>query len=186
MLQLRIHQTFGRIGIEQTWGSIQMKVLPADFKIAQKPAAVKIEKDRPAVHIDQTETRASMGYKNIVPFQNDIAQKGRSIALAGIQRIAGEGDRLGRIEAGDNPIPAIAEAAAWAEKDFNVALMPKTPPDISSTGKLDIKVMLGDVSVDSKIRFPQISGQGGTIDIYVKVKPAIEIEVVGRQVDLLG
>lgn len=186
MTQLRIQQTFGRIGIEQTRATLRMQVLPADFKIAQKPTAVKITQDWPAVQIDQRETRASMGYKDIVPFQKDIAQRGQRAALTGIQRIAREGDRLGRIEAGDNPIPAIAEAAAWPEEEFNIALMPKIPPAISAAGRLDIKVMPGDVSVDSKTRFPQISGRGGTVDVYVKVKPAIKIEVVGRQVDLLG
>jgi hypothetical protein len=186
MTQLRIEQTFGRIGIEQTRGSMRMQVLPADFKITQKPAVVRIEKDWPAVQIDWRATRASMGYKDIVPFQKDVARKGRSAALSGIQRIAREGDRLGRIEAGGNPIPDIAEAAAWPAKDFNIALMPDRPPVISAAGRLDIKIMPGDVSVDSTTRFPQISGQGGTIDVYVKVKPSIKIEVVGRQIDLLG
>lgn len=186
MTQLRIQQTYGRIGIEHTRGVLRIQARPADIAITQNPAVVRIEKDWPAVQIDQRATRASMGYKDIVPFQKDVAAKGRSVALSGIQRIAREGDRLGRIEAGGNPIPAIAEAAAWPEDKFNIALMPNTPPVVSAAGKLAIKAMPGDVSVDAKTRFPQIAGQGGTVDVYVKVKPAIKIEVVGRQVDLVG
>ncbi|MFZ5639700.1 MAG: DUF6470 family protein [Bacillota bacterium] len=186
MLQVGINQTFGRIGIEQTWASTQMKVQPADFRLTTKPAAVKITKDWPAVNIDQTETRASMGYRNIVAFQKDIAQKGQVTALAGINNIAREGDRMGRIEAGGNPIPAIAEASAWPEKDFNITMIPKTPPDISYTGSLDIKVVPGDVAVDSEARFPQTSVIKGSLNVYVRVKPAVDIDVTGQWIDLLG
>lgn len=186
MLQVIINQTFGRIGIEQSRDIMHMNAPPADFKLEKKPVTLSIKKTWPAVHINQTETRASMGYKPVVPFQKDIAQKGQSIALAGIRRIAREGDRLGRIEEGGNPIPEIAEANAWPEKEFNIAMIPKTPPDISYTGSLDIKVVPGNVAVDSEARFPQTSVQKGSLDVYVRVKPAVNIDVTGQWIDLLG
>lgn len=186
MLQVRISQTFGRIGIEQIPDKMLLKASPADYKLNQKPAVLQVEKDWPAVHIDQTQTRISMGYKPIVPFQKDIAREALSTSLSGIQRVAREGDRMGRIEDGSNPIPDIAEANAWPEKDFNVTVLPKTPPDISFTGRVAIKATPGDVTVDSKGSFPQVTVQRGNINVYVKVKPEVKIDVVGRQVDLLG
>lgn len=186
MLQVRINQTFGWIGVEQTPASIRVEAFSAQLQLKQKQAALQIRIDWPAVSIDQTQTLAGMGYKKVVAFQKDIARNGQAIALAGIRRTAEEGDRLGRIEAGGNPLPEIAQTAAWPEKNFNVALIPKNPPDISFSGDLDIKAVPGAITVDSQAGFPQISVQKGNVDIYLKVKPAVEIGVTGQWIDLLG
>ncbi len=186
MLQLKIDRALGWLGIAQSWGYIEVNTTPADIKIVTKPTTLEIDIDWPVVRVDQTQSLASMGYKNVIPFQKDIAEKAQSILLAGIKRTAREGDRLGRIEANGNPLPEIAEAAAWPEKDYNVAITPKIPPNISSTGGVCIKAVRGEIAVEAKTRLPQISAQKGNLDVYVKVKPSIEIEVIGQWINLLG
>lgn len=186
MLQVTINQTFGRVGIDYTPAVFKMRVQPADIEFKQTPAEFILKSDPPAIKIDLTRTRASMGYKNIVPLAKDFAQEGIEAAQAEIRRTAGEGDRLARVEAGGSPFSEIAAAAAWPEHDFNITMIPKVPPDISYTGGVKAKSQVGKFSLDTQVHFPEGSATRAKLEIYLKEKPNMNINVTGQWVDFLG
>lgn len=186
MMQVNIHRTFGQIAIDRKSASIRLKGGPADFRLELKHPSVKHDREQPEIEIDFTGSWASMGYKNPVPLQKEISGDGNSAALAGIKRTADQGDLMGGIEKGVNPFPALA-AAAWPEKSFNIGLIPGVPPEISfkgGTGKFDAAA--GDVTVKSRPTYPKILTDKAKIDIYLKVKPSIDIQVAGQWFDVSG
>ncbi len=185
-MQVSIDQTFGQIGIRQKKASFKIYIRPPDVKVSQKPAEIKIIRDRPAVHINQTETLASMGYRNITAFQKHFAQKGRSAVLSGIRKTVTEGDRMGRIVSGEDPIPAMAAESFRDKREFNLALMPKVAPDISFTGKTDIKATWGEVTVRSRINFPEILATRANLKVYLKFRPELNVKVTGNWINVSG
>lgn len=184
MLKINIEQNFGQIGISTT--PTQLRIVSREPKVDVKTqmSAVQVDINWPAVKIDQTAAQASMGYKPIVPFEKSHADKGQSEALKAIAQKAQEGDQLAKVEQGGNPFVSIA-AAAYKNKECNIALMPSVPPDIYFAGGIDIKANRGHVNVESLAKLPEISATDSSIEFYLKVKPSIDIRVVGQAVDFL-
>ena len=73
---------------------MEIDTKPADVELTQIPPVLEIFIDFPQVHIDQTQARAEIGYKPIVPFEAEHAGVGQNTVLQGIQRVAQEGDSL--------------------------------------------------------------------------------------------
>lgn len=187
MVKLDITQQPGVMGLEKKPLALKIESPPAGFRLQQTSAGVEISKDWPAIKIDQTEMRASMGYKGFVRLEKDNARRAREIASAGIVAKSKEGDTLGRIEKKGNPIPAMAASSAWpGERETNIGLMPSVPPKISFTGGMKTKFVPGDLQVDIQPNLPQIQVQQGFIRTYLEARPSIEIKATGVKVDLLG
>ncbi len=185
MIEVVINQNFGQIGIQQYPASIRVSSPPPSLQVDTRAAEMVAKKQWPAVIIDMTKTRESMGYKPIVKLEQDIAKKAMAKADNGVRREVREGDQMGRIENHSNPIPQMAKEDAWSETSYNVGLMPTVPPDIKGIGRLEIDCKMGKVSTKAEISKPQISASPGSVDIYVKEKPSIEVKATGQWIDLL-
>jgi hypothetical protein len=93
----------------------------------------------PRIKIDSTDTRADLGFKSPQAIREEGVALGKQAVLDGIGRRAEEGNRFQRIEDDSNPIAEIASEVMQETVGYNVALVPKTPPQISfEEGKVEI------------------------------------------------
>ena len=93
----------------------------------------------PQIRIDSSDTRAEIGLKSPRAIREEGVALGKQAVLEGIGRRADEGNRFQRIENNSNPVAEIAAEAMEDNIDYNVGLIPKTPPRIDFVeGKVEI------------------------------------------------
>lgn len=79
---------------------------------------------------------ADLNQRKPVEFAAAEAERARGNTLGAIARIAGEGNRLGRLEQGSNPIPELA-AQYWTRQEVttdDLSLRFLTPPALTWVG----------------------------------------------------
>ncbi|MBE3591803.1 MAG: hypothetical protein IMW84_02685 [Thermoanaerobacter sp.] len=182
-MNIVIHQTFGRIGIETFPAQISIESQKADLEIKQIPAKMEIDQKLPQVYIDQYQCFYESGLKSIFDLVHDEAQMSKQIALEAIGKIAEEGRFLASIENHQNAIAELAKKAMEHEVTFTIDLMPKSRPKIWLEGYLNINWELGGAEIKAIPHKPQISAIPGHINIYMRQYPSIKIEHVGNNFD---
>ncbi|MGB9840915.1 DUF6470 family protein, partial [Thermovenabulum sp.] len=103
-----------------------------------------------------------------------------------VEKIVREGDELGAIEKGIS-ISDLAEESAFPEKDYNVDLIPKSPPEIFfSEGRVDTNLKEGYVKVDVAPFPVDVSYEYGEVKPFLEKPPYIKITPVkvGKNVDV--
>ncbi|WP_418791022.1 DUF6470 family protein [Phosphitispora sp. TUW77] len=185
-MEIQITQRFAQIGIDITQSQFRMNIGPADIQTRIIPARMDISVQSPRVFIDMTRPLEQMGLKGIVPFATEYAKKGKAAVLSGIARVAGEGDTLARSIGNDAAvIGRIARAKSFDKAQFNIGLIPRSAPEITAAGGLDLNVKQGDVQYDVTPRFPEIQFVPGNIRFYLRQTPFIKIETSGSIMDLV-
>ncbi len=185
-MDIRITQRFGQIGIKYIQPQMEIATKPADMRITQIPAELQLAIDYPQINIDMTEMRADIGYKEILPFAREYAGAGQATVLAGIERIAVEGDTLARSAGKGREIIGNIAWNNWFDNvEFNVGAVPQAPPEIWFTGGTKIDVQAGKVQIDIQPNLPEINGTPGSVDIYLERVPMIKVEAVGSYLDLV-
>lgn len=185
-MDIRISQRFAQIGINYTQPQMEIVSKPADMEITQTPPSLDIIIDYPQVHVDLTAARADIGYKPIVPFATEQANRGQASALESINRIAQEGDSLARSAGkGREIIGEIAWNNAFDNYEFNVDMIPHSPPGIRVSGGIDVNYNPGRVQLNIRPNTPEIQFVPGNIKIYLEQEPMIKIEAVGTYFDLV-
>lgn len=185
MLQLRINQSFGIIGINQTWAEIKIKSRPAKMEIKQELGQFEMKREPPQVKLDLKEAFGDLGLRKPDQVGKNLWNKGWQKYSLGLARVVSEGDRLGRIELGGHPIVEIARENFTEHKELNVEALPKNPPRITEwRGDLSLKYRLGGVEVEFIPNFPELEYRPGSIEVYWLQEPWIEMEVVGSNVDM--
>ena len=118
MLQLRINQYFGRIGIDHVPSKLEISCPMSVMEIRQELGQMEMERVPPAVKIDLKEAFGDLGMKK----PDQLAQEalwmlGRRIIR--LDRVVAEGDRLSRIELGgpDGHSPGQFQPAKGAQYD---------------------------------------------------------------------
>jgi hypothetical protein len=182
-MNIAIHQTFGRIGINTYPAQISIKSPKATLEIRQIPAKMEIEQKLPQVRIDQYQCFYEAGLKNIFDLVHDEAEKSKQIALEAIGKVAEDGDVLASIETHQDAIVKLSEEAMIQDIDFNVDLMPKSRPKIWFEGYLNINWELGGVEIKAVPHKPIISATPAHVEIYLRQYPSIKIEYVGSRID---
>lgn len=149
-------------------GKLHLSSRPAKMEIHSQPAKVQITNGPGVLEIDATASRASYGIYTVGEFNRRAAQQAKQQTLEAIGTIVAEGDRLMRIETGENAVAGIAA-------DHNVELTPEitwspvTRPDINYTPqavsfqvqpqRLDIRVERGTLTNLTQPALP------GSIDV---------------------
>ncbi len=111
MLCLNIRQKPAIVEVSATRAIFEMKATPAQIRIDTQAATVEIHQAPGRLTIDNTPFRASYGIKTAEEFARDNAELGRRTVLATIGRLAQEGDRMAKVESGENAIAALAAEA---------------------------------------------------------------------------
>lgn len=126
---------------------------PPRVEIHQERAQLELEREPVRLSVDQRQTFKEIGLYTIWMRMDEMSQQGREAALESIGRWSAEGDRLMRIESGENAIAAIA-AESWPAPppEVNVALVPQTPPQIRvEGGQVRVEVRPGKLELNWKV-----------------------------------
>jgi hypothetical protein len=188
-MDLRITQTYAKIGIDRTPSSLEIEMRKARLEFRQKHAKVNIHTELPRVEIDQYECFASAGLKNDLDRAKEIAQRTYQQVLEFIGKTAEDGKSLASIEKGGNPIVEIAQRDAWPTHEFGLDFIPKAAPKITVTGELRYDPERNSEGVNNGIEGDFIPGSlsinfmPAIVNVYVAQKNSINIEYVGGNVD---
>lgn len=153
--------------------------LPA-IQLDTEAAKLEISSPKGELSIDQTPCRYSIGIKNHSDFTRDFAQAGQRAVLAGIARMAREGDQLADISnSGGNPIVSIAKARStpdkvevnlgWIENPI-IFYQPQEPKISASNPNLSLELNRGKVKNDFR---------WGTVNFQVTQYPKITMWTTG-------
>ncbi len=144
---------------------------PQLLQMDSSAPVLDIQTIKPQLIIDQTESFADAGRKNLRAFMNDSVAYGRQVVSEGVMRIVDQGNTLRDIHSGGDPIPdlAIYNAYEMFEVSFNYGAIPQSRPNINiNKGQVNINVTRGTVensTVDQKV---QMSYSDWKIDYYMK------------------
>ncbi|MCX7780180.1 MAG: DUF6470 family protein [Negativicutes bacterium] len=94
------------------------------------PPSIQAVKLAGELEIDQTPSRESYGVKTCFAWRLEISAQARQMALAGIGRIAAEGDRLARIESGEDAIVNMAAESNLAAEAIEIGITAVARPII--------------------------------------------------------
>ncbi|GAB7389195.1 hypothetical protein BSNK01_30330 [Bacillaceae bacterium] len=184
--QIRIEQTFAQIGMETIRAKQEIRQPKAELNLRQVPAKLTIERTPGRLLIDQKQAWNDRNLKDPLTLTRDEAERARQLLLEGIARIAQEGDRLAAIEKGGNPIAEIAwENANPGPLDFNYGVIPRH-------GAVKIRYLpaqlrfhwtLGGATLDPVIHKPVHHYTPGKVNIYLRQRNSLSIDVVGLHTD---
>lgn len=186
-MRLLIDQVWARIGIEQTPPVLQLHISDPKLNLSIKPPVLMVKQDRVELSIDATACRADVNQYDPPEFVRVYAARSRKVVEEAIARMAEEGDVLAAVENG-NP-DAIAELARenGLDREIDVELVPGHLPDIDvriirgsknfEQGKVTVELTPGHVGLDLK---------QGTVRVYFRQRPELDIHAVGSHINMRG
>lgn len=172
------------IGINTTNTTMSIRQPKADFELKVRKPELEIHTEQGRIQIDQSQCFNEAGLMDIFTLTEDAAERGRQAAFEAIGRIVDEGNMLASIENGSNAIAEIAYQRSFTEHEFDIGTIPKSRPKIDFIGgNVDIKVHEGDVEILTKPNKPIIDVENGSVEIFLRQKPEINIEYIGSNID---
>ncbi|MDN5331220.1 MAG: hypothetical protein PWP45_445 [Tepidanaerobacteraceae bacterium] len=185
---LDIQFSFGSLGIEYKRGNMEIKNdFAGGFELKKRAPELDVHVELPGIErIDLKAPFSEIGLADMPTLATQWFYEAKDLTWQAVEKIAQEGDALGAIEKGIS-IADLAEQNAFPEKDFNVDIIPKTPPEVYfREGKVDVSLKEGyvDVSVNP---FPvDISYEYGKVRPYLEKPPYIKIIAVkiGKYMDV--
>jgi hypothetical protein len=177
---LDIQFSFGSLGIEYKKGNMEIKNdIAGGFELKKKAPELDVNVELPEIEkIDLKAPFSEIGLADMPTLARQWFYEAKDLTWQAVERIVQEGDALGAIEKGIS-IADIAEQNVFPEKDFNVDIIPKTPPEVYfREGKVDVSLKEGyvDVSVNP---FPvDVSYEYSRVRPYLEKPPYIKITAV--------
>jgi len=183
-MDLRINQQFGQISLDIRPPAFDLEISEPQLRLEISSPQIQIEQKQPRMDIDQTQCFADMGLRTPMELSRLIAKQAFTTGFQGIARIAMEGDLLASIETGFD-IADMALMNSQHQDEFDVAAVPEHPPVINFfVEDPHIGLIPGDVEVNQvsgKVRGQLNKGQVG---VNWRIKPSIDIEYIGRRLDV--
>lgn len=186
MLRLEIDIEHAQLGLVIRRPKTTLSIPKPSANVETEPPAVYVEIDFPRVDIDSREAFGDIGLKQHLPLGRDQARRAREKGLDAIARIAVDGDALAAIEHGVR-VAEIAAMRAWPEDDrvLNVDAIPKTPPQVTVEGGLDIAAKWGYAKTNWRNEWIGVHLDWGNVRTYLRREPNIEIQAVGNRFSIL-
>lgn len=167
MIDLQVHQQFGRIGLQISPYEFNLKIKPADFEVKQYPAQIEVEQPAAVLDIDYTAFRESLGYRNIEAQAEYFRQDSQQTCAQGIMRRAQQGEELSDLSKKIS-IAQIAEQSTQP-KERNLQLVRLEPVKISVTTKdLQWRVDAGGVDIEFTPPDIQAEFRQGDVKVYIR------------------
>lgn len=177
-MHIEIDYRLGQLGMDARIRPVTIIQRQAEFSMKRVPPELDIHTDFPQVEIDYEKCYESMGCKDPITAQKDITRQGRQHFLGAIGKMAEEGRYLAEIEKGHT----IADTGemVWPEPpQYNVALIPSVPPEISfSPGGIRIEYKPGDITYRAVPRRLEVDMARPKVDFYIAQKPYIKMKAV--------
>ncbi|KYZ76485.1 hypothetical protein AXX12_08615 [Anaerosporomusa subterranea] len=159
---------------------INLRTTLPTVQLDTEAATLEISSPKGELSIDQTPCRYSLGIKNMSDFVRDFAQEGKNAVLAGIARMANEGDQLADISKyGGDPIVSLAIAHStpakgeltlgWIENPI-ISYQPKAVTFKATDPQVNLELKRGTV---------ENNFQWGTVSFQVTQYPKITMWTTG-------
>ncbi|MGO0063608.1 DUF6470 family protein [Brevibacillus fluminis] len=186
LAQIRMEQTYAQIGLQTDRGVQEIKQPQAELNMHQEPAELHIKQSLGVLKIDTTEARAQLDLKGILRRNREYASLGRQKALQAIAKISQEGDQMRHIEKKGNKIAQIAAQNDGIYTNTNVLQADWTSDGITISyqkAEPQINWKVNGVKMNPEIHKPEINYTPGKVDVYVRQKNSLTIDVVGGNLD---
>lgn len=184
MLRLNIEQTHAKLELDIKHPFLEIQTTPPKIQLDTQAAVVEIRQGQGTLEIDQYPSRASYGYKNMDDRTREIVQEAQRIALEVVGRITEEGNRMGRIESGENAIAAIAEER-YNEPPLDVTLSPIAAPIIRYTPKpVEYNVIPAKLDLTLQRGTVDLHLQRGTVTGRLNPYNSIRMWTTGSRIDM--
>lgn len=158
-----------RVIINTSYPSFQLYYKQPSIIINQELGTFNFEYLGPAVTIDQRQAMREIGLEDITYFIEKSATEAHQVALAGISRIAQEGDLImNQMTSGGNTIALLAKENMFDSfPEVNVDAIPKTMPEIYTDYEIEVKWNEGKLDINFEIYPPLIKWYLGKVDVSV-------------------
>ncbi|HHV63597.1 MAG TPA: hypothetical protein GXX46_00740 [Peptococcaceae bacterium] len=184
MVELKITQQFGRIGLQITNARFELRHRQPDLEISRKAPELTLDIAWPELMVDYTPMLESIGLGNIEYRAKSFTAAAREEYLANLEKSVQVGYQIGAIEKGQSIGDIVFEASAPREPE--IGLVPLVPVKISykpagldmetELGKLEFNFIPGEIKQE-KFVFPSVK-------VFWEQKPYLKIEAVGQLVDI--
>lgn len=166
MLKLNIAQQYAKLALAITEPAVNLDVKPPQIQLATEPAIVEIRQEQGRLSIDGEAFRQSLGYRTSGALSKELAREGKQRADETIAKYVAEGNRLGRIESGENAVANMA-AEALLEEAPQVVLKTMAAPEFhyqpaqvecsARRGQVNLAVERG--AVEGDLQRGQVAGR---------------------------
>ncbi|SNS49192.1 hypothetical protein SAMN05446037_101176 [Anaerovirgula multivorans] len=186
-MNLRIQTQDAQIGIQQGIGDLYISQNHHFLQIQTLYPEIYIQQEDPVLLIDQSQCFSEAGLKSNQELSRQFAAKGRQNALRAIAKIADEGNAMADIQNGV-VIGRLAKNKMKAqEKQFAFDMIPKSRPEMRfQKGETHIRYQKGDIKTHVPPNPVNIHYNTRDVKVYLKQKNYIQIDYVGKKVDLYG
>jgi hypothetical protein len=182
MIDLQVHQQFGRIGLNITPFQYDLTIRPPDLQVQQQPAEITLEQPAATLEINLTPARESLGYSGIDTLQRVFTQDAMAASNAGIDRRVQEGNELGAIEKRISVAQVVAQG--MEPRDKHLELVSIAPIQITTQERpIGWQVQTGGVHIELTQGTVQGNLQYGSVHSYLEQEPKVQIETVGSVID---
>lgn len=184
MIQLHSASQSARMEITSQPAVLELKSPRAKLSIETEAAKLEIHQPAGILEIDGTANRASIGLKTPTQFARDIAELGKNTVMETTAQIARNGDRMARIQSGENAVVEIA-AEESADKPLAVTLAPLAPPEIHyMVQKPEITLISVKPQIQAEPSPVQAQVILGKVDIRMAQYASIRFWTTGSKIDV--
>ena len=185
MVDLRIDQQFGQIGLKYTPFQYTLDIRQADLNTKQSAAEIFLEQPAATLEIDYTPARESLGYLGISSQTNSFVADAKATQLTGVERRVAEGRAMSSIEKGISIGEIAAQALESQEKVLGL--------DLTSPVRIEIQanrprwvVQLGGVNSSFTAGDVQGDFTFGKVQTYLEQESFVHVYSTGSVMDLFG
>jgi len=184
--QLLIRTIDAKIDLHTIPAQLEIRQRKADMFQRQPPGILEIESQNVQVLIDNYPTRYDLGFRNVIDLARDYAARGRQALLNAIGRYAEQGDRLRQFHVPGNTVARIAAENA-KDEPREIGLKPVRGPEFTVIPpELSIRYTAREPELVVKPNPPEFTYTRGDVVIRMVQYPRVEIEWVGRELDILA
>ena len=184
MIDLKISQQFGRIGLEKHDAQYELRQKRPNLDIKQTPADFSLETKEQELTIDYTPMLESLGYGGLESMTRSYVSKTQAEYLTNLGETIHEGYSIGAIEKEMSIGEIVFQNTAPQEKGVEIVPLPPInisyePGSVSSNanlGGVEGYFDYGKVSIENFV-FPKVR-------VFLEQEPYIKIESVGQTIDL--
>ena len=181
--RIRIDQQRAEIGVRTTPAKLNIKMPRGQVSIDSETPKMSIDDKMPTFKVDRQKLNSEIGLSGPLTLAKDFRNKGKQTALRAAGAAKNDGNFLANYKIPGDKVPRLAknkEMERLGTKDFNVGLMPSSPPELSwDKGFMRINWSNHSVVIDYSGDYkPDISvDQTYSVEVFLRTKPYIRVMV---------
>ncbi|MGD6990967.1 DUF6470 family protein [Sutcliffiella horikoshii] len=177
--QIRLQSTFAQTELQIQKPMQKIEQPKSELSIEQPKAELTMRRTPGRLTIDQTQAREDMDLKSVGRRIEEAAQLGRQDWLAGLARVAQDGNEMMKIENGGGAIARQAKRnSEGPPKEFNIGWIPShfSVKIDYKPGKVDIDVQKRKPVIDAKLNKQVHEYTPGSAQVSLANHSSLEID----------